>query len=103
MPRRLIYSPRALLDLDAVRRWQLQPGSGAAAVRRVKAIRAAIRALKLNPCLFPLGDHSFVRELPCKGGYRVLYRLDPDTGRSETAGDIIVLRIFGAGQFRGQP
>jgi hypothetical protein len=43
-----------------------------------------------------------VRELPCPGGYRVLYRLDPDTGSNDTAGDIRVLRVFGPGQNRRQ-
>jgi hypothetical protein len=42
-----------------------------------------------------------VRELPCQGGYRALYRVSPDTGRDETAGDVRVLRVFGPGQDRG--
>ncbi|HTW52505.1 MAG TPA: type II toxin-antitoxin system RelE/ParE family toxin [Stellaceae bacterium] len=100
MPRRLIYSRQALADLDAVYRWQTQPGSGAAAVRRLKAIRDAIRDLKRHPCRHPLSQHAGVRELPCSGGYRVLYRMVPDTGRDETAGDVQVLRVFGPGQLR---
>jgi nitrogen regulatory protein P-II 1 len=43
VPRRLTYTTRALADLDAMRRWQTQPGSGPAAIRRIKAIRAAGR------------------------------------------------------------
>jgi hypothetical protein len=42
-----------------------------------------------------------VRELPCDGGYRAPYRVIPDTGRSETAGDVLVLRVLGPGQDRG--
>lgn len=42
-----------------------------------------------------------VRELPCDGGYRALYEVIPDTGREETAGDVLVLRVFGPGQDRG--
>jgi hypothetical protein len=29
-----------------------------------------------------------------------LYRVAPDTGRDETAGDVLVLRVFGPGQSR---
>jgi hypothetical protein len=41
-----------------------------------------------------------VRELPCEGGYRAFYEVLPDTGRNDTAGDVIVLRVFGPGQDR---
>jgi len=100
VPRRLIYAREALADLDAIRGWQTQPGSGLAAIRRLRAIRAAIKRLKQHPCLYPVGNHSGVRELPCEGGYRALYRVHPDTGRNETAGDVRVLRVFGPGQSR---
>jgi plasmid stabilization system protein ParE len=100
LPRRLVYAPRALADLDAMQRWQTQSGSGPAAIRRVRAIRAAIRRLKQHPCRYPVGQYPGVRELPCDGGYRTLYRVVPDTGRDETAGDVRVLRVFGPGQSR---
>jgi hypothetical protein len=29
-----------------------------------------------------------------------LYRVVPDTGRNDTAGDVLVLRVFGPGQDR---
>ncbi|MDR3535472.1 MAG: type II toxin-antitoxin system RelE/ParE family toxin [Acetobacteraceae bacterium] len=102
MPRKLRYTHRALADLDAIRLWQTQPGAGLAAVRQLIAIRAAIRRLRQDPCLHPCGDHPGVRELPCEGGYRVLYQVDPDTGRSASAGDVMVLRVFGPGQSRDQ-
>lgn len=98
MPRKLIYAPRAVADLDAIRRWLTQPGSGPAARRRLMAVRTAINQLRTNPCRHPVGDHPDVRELPCKGGYRALYEVRPDTGRNETAGDVQVLRVFGPGQ-----
>jgi hypothetical protein len=41
-----------------------------------------------------------VRKLPCEGGCRALYDVFPDTGRDETAGDVIVLRVYGPGQSR---
>jgi plasmid stabilization system protein ParE len=100
VPRRLIYAPRAREDLDAVRRWLTQPGSGRRARRRLAAIGADIRRLQHFPCRWPAGQHPGVRELPCAGGYRELYEVIPDTGRDETAGDIRVLRVYGPGQSR---
>jgi plasmid stabilization system protein ParE len=101
LARSLIYAPRALADLSEIKGWLTQPGSGARSRRRLAAIRAAINRLRGNPCLYPNGQHPGVRELPCEGGYRALYRVDPDTGRNETAGDVRVLRVFGPGQDRG--
>lgn len=103
MPRRLIYAPRARDDLDAIRHWLTQPGSGGAARRRLAAIRTEINRLREHPCLYAVGDHPGVRELPCAGGYRALYEVRPDTGRNDTAGDVRVLRVFGPGQSREQP
>jgi len=31
-------------------------------------------------------------------GYRVIYRVDPDTGADATAGDVTVLAVFGPGE-----
>jgi len=101
MPRELSYTDQALADLDAAKGWLTQPGSGPAARRRLAAIWAAIEGLRDHPCLHPAGQHPGVRELPCAGGYRALYRVIPDTSRSETAGDVRVLRVFGPGQDRG--
>jgi len=103
MPRRLRYTDRARDDLEAIHGWLTQPGSGAAARRRLRMIRAAIRRLKQTPCLYAVGQHSGVRELPCDGGYRALYRVVPDTGRNDTAGEVLVLRVFGPGQSRERP
>lgn len=101
MSRELDYTDQALADLDAIGRWQTQPGAGPAARRRLTAVWAAIEQLAQRPCLHPIGQHPGVRELPCPGGYRALYRVTPDTGRDETAGDVRVLRVFGPGQDRG--
>lgn len=100
MPRELIYAPEALADLEAVAHWLTQPGSGPRAWRRLAAIRDSIERLREHPCLWPVGQHAGVRELPCEGGYRALYEVFPDTGRDETAGDVIVLRVYGPGQSR---
>lgn len=100
MPRRLDYTEEAVEDLKAIRAWLTQPGSGPRAKLRLAAIRTSINRLRERPCLFPPGEHPGVRELPCDGGYRALYEVDPDTGRDETAGNVRVLRVFRPGQAR---
>jgi len=102
LPRELIYAPEALADLEVATRWLTQPGSGPRAWRRLAAIWSSIERLREHPCLWPVGQHVGVRELPCDGGYRALYQVDPDTGRDETAGDVQVLRVFGPGQSRAR-
>jgi len=98
--RTLRYTVEAIADLDAIRRWQTQPGSGTASVRRLKRLRAAIRRLKQDPCRYPACDHPGVREMPAEAGHRVMYVVEPDTGSSDSAGDVLVLRVFGPGQSR---
>jgi plasmid stabilization system protein ParE len=98
--RRLSFTERARDDLEAVQLWLTQLGSGPSARRLLAAVRADIRRLKTYPGLYAPGAHNGVRELPCAGGYRVLYRVTPDTGHSDTAGDVLVLRVFGPGQSR---
>ncbi len=56
-----------------------------------------------TPCRYPVALHPGVRELPCDGGYRALYRVHPDTGRDDTAGDVLALRVYGPGQDRSRP
>lgn len=102
MPRRLRYALAALNDLVLIRAWLHQPGSGLAARQKLMAIRAAIRQVRDSPCRYPVGSHDGVRELPCPGGYRALYEVHPDTGNSATAGDVMVLRVFGPGQRRAR-
>lgn len=99
MPRKLSYAEEAIADLAEIQRWQTQPGSGAASIRRLKLIRSAIQRLKRGPCLYPFGDYPGVREMPCQG-HRVIYVATPDTGINKTAGDVLVLRVFGPGQDR---
>jgi plasmid stabilization system protein ParE len=77
VPPGLRFTNKALADLDAIASWLTQPGAGSTARRRLTG------------------------ELPRSGGYRALYRVTPDTGRDETAGDVRVLRVFGPGQSRG--
>jgi plasmid stabilization system protein ParE len=98
--RALIYAPEALADLEAATGWLTQPGSGPAGWRRLANIWIAIERLREHPCRYPVGDHPGVRELPCPGGWRAFYEVEPDTGRNDDAGDVIVLRVYGPGQDR---
>jgi plasmid stabilization system protein ParE len=98
--RSLRYSTLARLDLTAITHWLRQPGAGRAAARRLNAIRVAIRGLRQHPCRLPTIQHPDHREFSSGGGYRIIYRVIPDTGSDETAGDVLVVRIFGPGQSR---
>jgi plasmid stabilization system protein ParE len=62
-------------------------------------IRSDIDALAEHPCLFAVGPHPGRREFSSEG-YRIIYRVVPDTGLNETAGNVQVLRVFGPGQSR---
>jgi hypothetical protein len=80
---------------------------GAAGAISMRAIRASVTRLRRQPCLHAFGEHPGVRELPYEGGYRVAtgcftYEVHPDTGRGETAGDVLVPRVFGPGQSRAR-
>ncbi len=97
--RRVRLSDEAAEDLDAIYRWQTQPGAGTAAVRRLKTIGAVLRRLQRTPCLYAKGEQPGTREASIEG-HRVIYRVDPDTGHNATAGDVLVLAIFGPGQSR---
>ena len=99
MPRRIRLSDAAIDDLIAIRSWQFQPGSSGVAKRRVRSILNTIGQLRSHPCLFARGDQSGTREVSSEG-HRIVYVVDPDTGRNADAGDVTVLRVFGPGQMR---
>ena len=99
MPRGVRLSPEARADLSTIRRWQTQPGSGWAAKRCVQAILQAVTGLGEAPCRCARGAMLGTRELGIEG-HRVVYQVTPDTGDNATAGDVLVLRVFGPGQER---
>ena len=100
MTRKVTVGPRAQGDIVAHSRWLSQPGAGDRARRQLRAIQAAINALQDEPIMWPRSpDHPSYRERAV-GGYVVVYRVEPDTSRRETAGDVYVLRVFGPGQDR---
>jgi plasmid stabilization system protein ParE len=99
MPRRLTIAPAARRDLRGVRIWLSQPGSGQFAHRRLAAIERAVLELAGDPCRYAFGAHSGIRARYVER-HAILYRVSPDTGDSSTAGNVVVLRVFGPGQSR---
>jgi plasmid stabilization system protein ParE len=100
VPRRVRLSPEARADLSTIRRWQTQPGSGWA-TKRPRSSHPAGRHRPGGeaPRRYARGAMLGTRELGIEG-HRVVYQVTPDTGDNATAGDVIVLRVFGPGQQR---
>ena len=97
MARLLEITEPALDDLTAVRRWLRQPGAGRAAARRLSHIERALSELRSRPCWWPRSEHEGARERIVEG-YKIVYQIRPDTGSNDTAGDVLVLRVFGPWQ-----
>ena len=74
----------------------MQPGAGARAQRRLIHIERAILALADHPCRHPREPHGW-REFTVEE-HRVRYRASRDTGQDKTAGNVLVLRVFGPGK-----
>ena len=99
MARILTVSAAAIRVLEAARDWLRQSGAGDAAARRLARIRTALHDLRRYPCKWPAGEHPGVRECPV-AGYMMMYEVSPDTGDNRTAGDVVILRVFGPHQRR---
>lgn len=84
--------------MAGVEAWLTQAGAGPRALRRLEHIIAAIVGLADHPCRHSQSERGR-REFSIEG-HRVVYRVTLDTGRSATAGDVLVLRVFGPGQSR---
>ena len=97
--RRLDLAPRVIDDLREMRAWQTQYGSGDAGRRRADNIVQAIEALVNHPCRYPIGPRAGMRQMIVER-HVVVYRVAPDTGDNRTAGDVLVVRVFGPGQQR---
>ena len=98
MPRAVTTAPEAAEALKATRRWLTQPGSGPDGRKRWEALRDARRRLRTHPYLGPASDEHPGRRVLVVPGYRLIYRVAPDTGNNATAGDVRLLAVFGPGQ-----
>jgi hypothetical protein len=86
-----------MADLAAMRQWLQQPGAGRRATRRLANILDALAELRIAPCRWAWSEHDGARQRIVEG-YKVIYQVIPDTGDNETAGDVLVVRIFGPRQ-----
>ena len=98
MARKVTTAPDALQALRQARAWLVQTGSGPRGQARWAALRDSLRRLQTHPYLGARIDGRPGRYQWVVSGYRVIYRVDPDTGDSGTTGDIRVVAVFGPGQ-----
>lgn len=98
MPRRVSLSRQAARDLDHAREWLTQPGSGKRGRALWNALQDSRRELRRLPYLGPSSErYPGLRQLVVSG-YRVIYLVDPDTGETATAGNILIATVLGPGQ-----
>lgn len=91
-------APDALEAMRQARAWLMQGGSGPNGRARWHALRDSRMRLRTYPYLgAPVADRPGRYRLVV-GEYRLIYRVDPDTGVSDTAGDVRVVAVFGPGQ-----
>ncbi|WP_448190479.1 type II toxin-antitoxin system RelE/ParE family toxin [Azospirillum sp. sgz301742] len=100
--RRVILSPMATRDLEQIRTWYSQPGSGPRAKRKASAIVRALRELERYPFIGSPSDEPGLRERVVEE-HTVIYRIQNDADVPESAGDIVVIRIWQPGQNRPRP
>ncbi len=94
MPRKVITAPAALEDLRSARAWLTQPGSGPTGRARWETLQSARRDLRGWPYAGAQSpDHPNCRYVVSEG-YFILYKVQPDTGDTKTAGDVIILAVF---------
>ena len=98
MTRKVSTSPAAAEAFRQARAWLLQTGSGQNGRARWDALRSARRRLRDYPYIGTASSELVGRRQFVVSGYRVIYRVDPDTGDSATAGDIRIVAVFGPGQ-----
>lgn len=96
--RTLTLAPEALGDLaDAKRRLIGPRGAGPKAHERYDALRQGIRRLIEHPCRYRVNPEQPGTRILSVSDFRVIYEVDPDTGRNEDAGNVLVLRVLPPG------
>jgi plasmid stabilization system protein ParE len=102
--RKVIVSRRAAHALKLARAWLLQSGSGEFGRRRWVTLAQTVNRLKDHPYLGGPAHGAPGARVLIVSGYRLIYTVTPDTGDNVTAGDILIVKVFGPGQDDpGQP
>jgi hypothetical protein len=99
MARKLEVSATALRDIEQMRSWLSQPGTGPRAKERRRRIQNAIRELTQDPVRWSIGVNPGTRERIVEE-YVIVYMVSPDTNDRRTAGDVYIVRLYGPGQER---
>lgn len=76
----------------------MQQGAGPNGRMRWDALRTTRSRLREHPYLGAPSPEQPGRRQLVVSGYRIIYRVDPDTGDIDTAGDVRILAVFGPGQ-----
>lgn len=87
------FTARARRDLNAIRKWLLQPGSGLKAQLKVARISRALAELQFRPDRWPAGSAPGMRQQLIEG-HTVIYKIDAGVR------EVTVMRIFGPFQDR---
>lgn len=90
------FTARARGDLNAIRRWLLQPGSGLRANLKIARISQALAELQFKPDRWPAAPFPEFRQRVIEG-HSIIYRIDSD------AMEVTVMRVFGPYQARSAP
>lgn len=93
-----MVAPAAAEGLRRARQRLTQPGPGTEGRARWAALRETPGRLRIHPYLGSAStDHSGYRQC-IVSEHRRIYRVMPDTGSGETAGDVVIVAVFGPGQ-----
>ncbi len=98
MVRRVAVTPEAAAAFRNARQWLMQPGSGRAGALRWQKLRGIRKILQRSPYIGPAFAGQPGVRVVVVSDYRVLYQVVPDTGDTQSAGDILIVALFGPGQ-----
>ncbi|QDH74135.1 type II toxin-antitoxin system RelE/ParE family toxin [Brevundimonas sp. M20] len=90
------FTAQSRRDLNAIRRWLLQPGSGLKARLKMTRISRALIELQFRPDRWPQSSTLGLRQHVIEG-HTILYKLD------EQAQEVTVMRVFSPYQNRTEP
>ena len=90
------FTARSRRDLNAIRTWLRQPGSGLRARLRVARISRALAELQFRPERWPASPKPGLRQQIIEG-HTIVYKVD------DAVMEVTVIRVFGPRQDRSAP